>query len=131
MVSMLSGMWALVIFRKASANFLSKFRTTAKFFNFQLVLLIANVQPFVIKMCYIPCVLPYTFYTRKLVINYQIMVVEFFILSLITRCLYRTPDDSFQLERKEPHVDLSSTKSLTHNDVIITNGEFPGDDSNV
>ncbi|XP_018667671.2 organic solute transporter subunit alpha-like [Ciona intestinalis] len=131
--SMLSGMWALVIFRKASATFIGRFRTTAKFFNFQLVLLIANVQPFVIKLCYIPCVLPYTFYTRKLIVNYQIMVVEFFILSLTTRCLYRTTDDNVELERIEP----TSTETSPSEDILMetieekTNGNCSSDVSNV
>lgn len=34
-VSMLSGMWALVIFRRSAADFISQFHITAKFFNFQ------------------------------------------------------------------------------------------------
>ncbi|XP_076823440.1 organic solute transporter subunit alpha-like [Clavelina lepadiformis] len=97
--SMLSGMWALVIFRKASGDFLGRYRVTAKFFNFQMVLLIANLQPFIVTVSYNACSLPLTAYAKKIILNYQITIVEYFFLSLITRFLYRRSSDNEQLER--------------------------------
>ena len=46
----------------------------ARKFFLQLVLLIANVQPFLIKSFYYACDLPYTIQAKQIILNYQIMV---------------------------------------------------------
>nr|CAB3264590.1 organic solute transporter subunit alpha-like [Phallusia mammillata] len=129
--SMLSGMWALVIFRRASGDFISRFRVTAKFFTFQMVLLIANLQPFIIRLCYIPCALPYTVRARQIVVNYQITTVEFFILALITRCLYRRISDNDQLPpltRSDDKADIAITSGNSADEVLLTNGNSRTED---
>nr|XP_039267491.1 organic solute transporter subunit alpha-like [Styela clava] len=119
-ISMLTGMWALIILRGVSSTVLSHFNITAKFFCFQAVLLISNIQPFVLKLASLPCVLPYTTRGRIITVNYQIIIVEFFLLSLVMRCLYRTKGDADNLEevekRKERKIQNSATKTTLVSD---------------
>lgn len=96
-ISMMTGMWALVIFRKASNDFIGSYRISGKFFVFQMVLLVANVQPGIIHSAYYSCFPPFSFATRQIILNYQITTIEFFILALFSRCFYRRSSDNDQV----------------------------------
>jgi len=92
--SMMTGMWALVIFRRASMDFISGYRIQGKFLVFQMVLLVANLQPAIVHAAYHSCSPPFGFQTRQIILNYQITIIEFFILSLFSRCYYRRSSDN-------------------------------------
>lgn len=128
-VSMMTGMWALVIFRKASTDFIGSYKIAGKFFIFQMVLLIANVQPTVIHSAYYSCFPPFTFATRQIMLNYQITIIEFFILALFSRCFYRRSSDNDQVNLPITDENMDELK-ITAGDLqqLVVDG---GSDGNI
>jgi len=130
--SMMTGMWALVIFRRASMDFISGYRIQGKFFVFQMVLLVANLQPAIVHAAYHSCSPPFGFQTRQIILNYQITIIEFFILSLFSRCYYRRSsdnddvllpilyDENNEINNKElKQIVVEDTAKLLTNDITV------------
>jgi len=107
--SLFIGKWALMIFQKASSEYLVHYKIIYKFMVFQLVIMIANLQPVIIKLSYWECELPFTYLTNQNILNYQITAFEFFALSIVCWFLYRRSNENVQVvppDQREQEIEL-------------------------
>lgn len=102
--SLFIGKWAVMIFQKASSEYLIQYNIVKKFMIFQLVIMIANLQPVIIKLSYWRCSLPFTYLTNQVVLNYQITAIEFFVIGLLCMRLYRKKNEDVQVVLPEEDV---------------------------
>uniref|UniRef100_A0A8D0F197 Solute carrier family 51 subunit alpha n=2 Tax=Strix TaxID=36304 RepID=A0A8D0F197_STROC len=95
--STLFGLWALgILFRQARLH-LTEQNIAAKFFCFQVLLLLTALQPAIFSILAnngnIACSPPFSSKARSQQMNVQLLIPQTFILAVVTRMYYRKQDD--------------------------------------
>ncbi|KAF1400920.1 Organic solute transporter subunit alpha, partial [Spheniscus magellanicus] len=95
--STLFGLWALgILFRQARLH-LTEQNIKAKFFCFQVLLLLTALQPAIFSILAnngnIACSPPFSSKARSQQMNMQLLIPQTFILAVVTRMYYRKQDD--------------------------------------
>ncbi|NXP71427.1 OSTA protein, partial [Ramphastos sulfuratus] len=95
--STLFGLWALgILFRQARLH-LSEQNISAKFFSFQMLLVLTALQPAIFSILAnngnIACSPPFSSKARSQQMNMQLLIPQTFILAVVTRMYYRKQDD--------------------------------------
>ncbi|NXR15633.1 OSTA protein, partial [Semnornis frantzii] len=95
--STLFGLWALgILFRQARLH-LSDQNIGAKFFSFQMLLVLTALQPAIFSILAnngnIACSPPFSSKARSQQMNMQLLIPQTFILAVVTRMYYRKRDD--------------------------------------
>ncbi|NXS44050.1 OSTA protein, partial [Balaeniceps rex] len=96
-ISTLFGLWALgILFRQARLH-LTEQNIKAKFFCFQILLLLTALQPAIFSILAnegkIACSPPFSSKARSQQMNMQLLIPQTFILAVVTRMYYRKQDD--------------------------------------
>ncbi|XP_008933754.1 PREDICTED: organic solute transporter subunit alpha [Merops nubicus] len=95
--STLFGLWALgILFRQAQLH-LAEQNIRAKFFCFQILLVLTALQPAIFSILAnngsIACSPPFSSKTRSQQMNMQLLIPQTFILAVVARMYYRKQDD--------------------------------------
>ncbi|XP_010140567.1 PREDICTED: organic solute transporter subunit alpha, partial [Buceros rhinoceros silvestris] len=96
-VSTIFGLWALgILFRQARLH-LTEQNIKAKFFCFQVLLILTALQPSIFSILAnngnIACWPPFSSKARSQQMNMQLLIPQTFILAVVTRMYYRKQDD--------------------------------------
>ncbi|KFV69609.1 Organic solute transporter subunit alpha [Dryobates pubescens] len=95
--STLFGLWALAILFRQARLHLSEQNISAKFFCFQILLILTALQPAIFSILAnngnIACSPPFSSKARSQQMNMQLLIPQTFILVVVTRIYYRKQDD--------------------------------------
>ncbi|NXF88700.1 OSTA protein, partial [Eubucco bourcierii] len=95
--STLFGLWALGILFRQARQHLSEQNISAKFFSFQMLLVLTALQPAIFSILAnngnIACSPPFSSKARSQQMNMQLLIPQTFILAVVTRMYYRKQDD--------------------------------------
>ncbi|XP_067850646.1 organic solute transporter subunit alpha-like [Heptranchias perlo] len=96
-VSTILGLWPVnILFREAKLHMADQ-NIIAKFALFQAILILSSLQNSIIGTLagagHIGCAPPYSATTRGQLMNYQLLIIEMFIVGVLTRISYRKRDD--------------------------------------
>ncbi|XP_078245855.1 organic solute transporter subunit alpha [Pogona vitticeps] len=96
-VSTLLGLWALAILFRSIRMHLAEQNMGSKFACFQVLLILTALQPSIFSILanggQIACSPPLTSRARSQQMHAQLLIIETFILAVLTRMYYRKPDD--------------------------------------
>ncbi|KAM6225186.1 organic solute transporter subunit alpha [Rhynchocyon petersi] len=108
-VSTLLALWALAILFRQARQHLGEQNMGAKFALFQVLLILTALQPSIFSVLastgQIACAPPFSSKIRSQVMNCQLLVLESFLITVLTRKYYRRKDD------KAGYQSFSSPKS--------------------
>nr|XP_060623262.1 organic solute transporter subunit alpha [Anolis sagrei ordinatus] len=96
-VSTLFGLWALAILFRSVKMHLAEQNVGAKFACFQVLLILTALQPSIFSILgnggQIACAPPFSSRSRSQQMHFQLLIVETFIMAVLTRMYYRKADD--------------------------------------
>ncbi|XP_057359852.1 organic solute transporter subunit alpha isoform X5 [Manis pentadactyla] len=111
-VSTLLALWALAIVFRQAKQHLGEQNIGAKFALFQVLLILTALQPSIFSVLanggQIACSPPFSSKVRSQVMNCHLLILETFLLTVLTRMYYRKKDDKAGYEPfSSPDLDLS------------------------
>ncbi|KAI5931863.1 organic solute transporter subunit alpha isoform X1 [Manis javanica] len=111
-VSTLLALWALAIVFRQAKQHLGEQNIGAKFALFQVLLILTALQPSIFSVLanggQIACSPPFSSKVRSQVMNCHLLILETFLLTVLTRMYYRKKDDKAGYEPfPSPDLDLS------------------------
>ncbi|XP_060942558.1 organic solute transporter subunit alpha-like [Limanda limanda] len=114
----ITSLWPVgIIFMNTNSN-LRKIKIIPKYAMYQLILVLSQLQTSIINILAlnetIPCSPPFSSTAWGSMLSQQIMIVEMFIITLVTRCLYRRTYDTLPTEA---HDDNHKDEKLMEHDV--------------
>ncbi|CAB1421262.1 unnamed protein product [Pleuronectes platessa] len=114
----ITSLWPVgIIFMNTNSN-LRKIKIIPKYAMYQLILVLSQLQTSIINILAlngtIPCSPPFSSTAWGSMLSQQIMIMEMFIITLVTRCLYRRTYDTLPTEA---HDDDHKEMKLVEHDV--------------
>ncbi|KAM9436602.1 organic solute transporter subunit alpha [Clarias gariepinus] len=113
-------LWPVAIMFMHVRNTLRSLKIIPKYAMYQLVLVLSQLQPAIINILAlcgtIACSPPFSSITRGYMINQQLLIVEMFIITLVTRLLYRRQYEPMQyINTDEEKKIVQSSKYCVEN----------------
>ncbi|XP_035628754.1 organic solute transporter subunit alpha-like [Oncorhynchus keta] len=109
-------LWPVAIMFMNICNTLRSIKIIPKYAMYQLVLVLSQLQTAIINILAldgtIACSPPFSSSARGTMLSQQLMILEMFIITLVTRALYRRTYDSLPTDRHETDNDQNSKISL-------------------
>ncbi|XP_035035077.1 organic solute transporter subunit alpha-like [Hippoglossus stenolepis] len=114
----ITSLWPVaIIFMNTNSN-LRKIKIIPKYAMYQLILVLSQLQTSIINILAlngtIPCSPPFSSTAWGSMLSQQIMIMEMFIITLVTRCLYRRTYDTLPTEA---HDNNHKAETLVEHDV--------------
>uniref|UniRef100_A0A3B1KBZ3 Organic solute transporter subunit alpha-like n=1 Tax=Astyanax mexicanus TaxID=7994 RepID=A0A3B1KBZ3_ASTMX len=117
----LTALWPVGIMFMFIRGSLRSIKMVPKYAMYQLVLILSQLQSAVISILSldgtIACSPPFSSIARGSMISQQVMIVEMFIITLVTRMLYRRTYEPIRLDSYENDNELNAKISLNANSV--------------
>ncbi|XP_067085328.1 organic solute transporter subunit alpha-like [Osmerus mordax] len=112
----ITALWPVAIIFMNICNTLRILKIIPKYAMYQLVLVLSQLQTSIINILAldgtIACAPPFSSQARASMLSQQLMIMEMFIVTLVTRILYRRTYDPLPTDPHETDNDLNSKKSL-------------------